>query len=126
MYLTGKRTYWMQLYSASTVKYSPITPPTLVADYDLLVTGSVTIHCTDPVLDPSAQGQLKGDWFKQMPLLAMNSNWDTKSANGGSSTLTKTYLGGTIIDFNNSYVNFQNFAAPMVNTSVLFGVWYRG
>ena len=73
MYLTGKRTYWMQLYSASTVKYSPITPPTLVADYDLLVTGSVTIHCTDPVLDPSAQGQLKGDWFKQMPLLAMTS-----------------------------------------------------
>jgi hypothetical protein len=124
-YLVGRRTQFVSIYLNTDISLSPVTTGTAVADYALLQTGSVTFHCTDPRKESPIDAPV-GDWFKNMPLLQLHTMWNTNTTVGGASAFAGMgmYVGGVVLDFNNSFINFQGFTAPETNISVLFGVWY--
>jgi hypothetical protein len=127
MYLTGvnespAKIYGLEVFSSADIAYSPISTGNQILTPELLRQATLTLYCYDPS-KPGDAGA-KGEWIKQVPLLALHRLFNTHSADQGVSSLRALLLNGLVVDFNNSYINFMQAQTWEANFSCLFGVSY--
>jgi hypothetical protein len=122
-YLVGKEILGLEVFIDSDIRKSPISTSNATWTHTMMITSTLTLHCFDPNKPNDTGG--KADWIKGMPCAALHRQFNTNGADAGSSVFQKMFLGGLVIDWNNSHIDFVTAPAPAANYSALFGVSYR-
>lgn len=122
-YLTNRKVFGLEVFIDNDIDRSPISTGNVTWSTQQMQSASLTLHCFDPTRPEDNSG--KADWIKYMPVAALHRLFNTLGTDSGVSVFNKLLLAGLVVDWNNSFITFTQSQTFAVNTSAVFGIYYK-